>query len=168
MNDISLIAVLDNQNGIGRDNGLLCHLPADLRYFKAQTLGKPVIMGRKTYESIGKPLPQRRNIVLSRTLTEDDAIGMGVEVVGSPEAAIALLEKMPEVMVIGGAHVYEAFMPYATQLYLTQIDHHFIADTYFPSISSDDWVCVERIENIADEANPYVFAFCRYRRVTCK
>ena len=114
-----MIAAMAHNRVIGKDNDMPWHLPADLQHFKKVTLGKPVLMGRKTFESIGRPLPGRRNIVISRN---SDYNKEGIEVVGSVEAALELVKDSDEVMVIGGGHIYELFLPFAERLYLTFID----------------------------------------------
>jgi dihydrofolate reductase len=169
MTRVSLIAIVDQQNGLGKDNQLLCHLPADLAHFKALTLGKPIIMGRKTFESLGKPLPGRRNIVLSRHHLEFD----GVEVCDSIQAAMKLIstkvvfeEKLTEeVMVIGGAQVYQDALALADRIYLTRIEYQFIADVFFPQLDERSWQCVSQTYRAPDEKNPYALSFCQYERV---
>lgn len=156
---ISLIAAIDDAWGLGKDNALLCHLPADLKHFKACTLHKPIIMGRKTFESIGKPLPQRRNIVLSRQWQSVS----GIEVVSSLEEALKLTHHDEEVMVIGGSSLFAEALPLATKIYLTRIHHHFTADVYFPVID-ESWVCLSSNEYLADEQNAYSMQFQIYQR----
>ena len=157
---ISLIAAVDAAGGLGMDGHLLCHLPADLQYFKAMTIGKPVIMGRKTYQSIGRALPRRLNIVLSRTR---GAIA-GVEVVASLAEALQLVTTAPEVMIIGGASLYAEALPSAQRLYLTRIQHIFTADVFFPSINWSEWRLVKQEPHAADEHNPYAWSFNEYER----
>lgn len=158
---ISLIAALDDHFGIGKNNQLLCHLPADLRHFKDLTLGKPVIMGRKTFLSIGKPLPGRQNIVLS---TQAQCIP-GVEVVSSFAEALAVAKEVPEIMIIGGEAVFLSALPLATDLYLTFIHHSFDADVFFPSFDKNAWKCIERTFRNRDEKNEFDLSFCHYARV---
>lgn len=150
---ISLIVAMDEQGGIGKNNGLLCHLPADLKYFKAKTLHKPIVMGRKTYESIGRPLPQRENIVLSRTLEPCP----GIRVEHSIETILSAA--FPEIMVIGGAEIFNLFMPYVTQMYITRIHHVFEADVFFPAIDETKWVTHILENRLKDEQNPYDLTF---------
>ena len=158
---ISLIAAMDENRGLGKENKLLCHLPADLKHFKELTIGKPVIMGRKTYESIGKALPGRFNIVLSRTATEiNDAT-----VVDSLQQAIVLTQGLPEVMVIGGAKLFEQALPLAQRLYLTLIHAQFEADVFFPAIESRHWQCRQAVERQHDEKNGYDLTFICYERI---
>ena len=127
---ISLIVAHDKNRVIGYENSMPWHLPGELKYFKEMTMGKPIIMGRKTFESIGRPLPGRRNIVITRN-TDYDA--EGIEIVGSLEEAVALVKDAPEIMIIGGAQIFEQAMSIADKLYVTVIDHEFPGDTYFPS-----------------------------------
>lgn len=160
MSVISLIAAVDERCGLGKDNALLCHLPADLKHFKALTLGKPIIMGRKTYQSIGKPLPGRKNIVISRQCL----VYEGVDVVPSLADALLLVRTVPEVMIIGGAQVFKDAMPLAQRLYLTRIGHQFDADVFFPAINPADWACcgVEILQ--PDDKNNYMITFLEYVR----
>jgi dihydrofolate reductase len=160
MSEISLIAAVDEAGGIGANNQLLTYLPADLKYFKSTTLHKPIIMGRKTYESIGKPLPERKNIVISSRLTESS----GVTVVPSLKQALLLTQDMPEVMVIGGAQLYAEAIHYATRLYITRIHHRFKADTFFPTIDSAIWKCTQQEMQKHDDKNQYDMTFCLYER----
>ena len=128
---ISLIAALAKNRVIGKDNVMPWHMPADLQHFKMVTLGKPVIMGRKTFESIGRPLPGRKNIIISR---DDTFQPEGVEVVHSPEQALFAAGDVAEVMIIGGGQIYQHFLPMATDLYLTFIDAEPDGDAWFPVI----------------------------------
>lgn len=142
---ISLIVAHDENRVIGYQNELPWYLPGDLKYFKQMTMGKPMIMGRKTFESIGRPLPGRRNIVITRN---ENYAAEGTEVVRSLEEALALVEGEKEVMIIGGAQIFEQAMAIADRLYITFINHTFNGDTYFPTY--DDWKktsCQEPIES---------------------
>ncbi|MFA5960587.1 MAG: dihydrofolate reductase [Tatlockia sp.] len=159
---IRLVAAIDEQYGLGKDNALLCHLPADLQHFKNITLGKPIIMGRKTYESIGRALPGRLNIVLSTQQMEIE----GVEVVDSLEKAFALLSEVKEAAVIGGAALFKQAMPYASRMDLTVIHHTFAADVFFPSFNAADWHCTEKCFRLKDEKNSYDLTFYHYERLT--
>jgi dihydrofolate reductase len=160
MTIVSLIAAIDENRGLGKANNLLCHLPADLKHFKELTLGKPVIMGRKTYQSIGKALPGRLNIVLSRhhVIIED------ATVVGSLDQALVLTKNVPEVMIIGGAHVFNQALPLAHQIYLTVIHMKFEADVFFPELNQHVWTCLEKLTRHQDEKNKYDMTFYRYER----
>ncbi|MDE0841339.1 MAG: dihydrofolate reductase [Porticoccaceae bacterium] len=144
---LSIIAALSRNFAIGLDNRLLWHIPEDLKNFKAITMAKPLIMGRKTFESIGRPLPGRVNIVISRD-TQWRADGVQVE--RSLEAALSAAysaceqRQQDEVMVIGGEQVYRQALPYATRLYLTEIDAEICADTFFPDFVRTEWRELER------------------------
>ena len=127
---ISIIVALADNRLIGGNNKLLWHLPADLQYFKSITLGKPIIMGRKTYESIGKPLPGRRNIVISRNKQFKCQV---CEVYDSLSKALAALQDYAEVMIIGGAEIYQQALPIADKMYITIVHHAFTGDAYFPT-----------------------------------
>jgi len=164
MTIISLIAAIDEEGGLGKENKLLCHLPADLKHFKTLTMNKPVIMGRKTFQSIGKILPGRLNIVISDTIS---SICDGV-VVQSILAALKLTANAPEVMVIGGAKIFEETLPLADRLYLTKIHARLDADVYFPNINLDQWRCTEAIDRHQDVANRYDMTFYQYERCTDK
>ena len=153
---ISLIVAMDRNGLIGRDNGLPWHLPADLKHFKATTLGKPVVMGRKTYESIGRPLPGRHNIVVSRN-PEFDA--PGCTVVHSASAAIAAAGDVEEVMIIGGAQLYTELLPYTQRIYLTRVDAEFNGDAWFPELDAEAWNEISRVDCAADEKNDYACSF---------
>jgi dihydrofolate reductase len=152
---------------IGRDNGLPWHLPEDLRYFKRTTLGKPVIMGRKTFESIGRPLPGRPNIVVSRSA---DWSASGVAVVDSLESALASAQALAaasgaeEVVVIGGAQIYAAALPLASRLYVTEIHAAVAGDTWFPPLDPACWREIAREEYAATPDNPYPYAFVVHER----
>ncbi|MFA0053842.1 type 3 dihydrofolate reductase [Vibrio echinoideorum] len=126
---ISMIAAMANNRVIGKDNQMPWHLPADFAWFKRSTMGKPVVMGRKTYDSIGRPLPGRLNVVISR----DESLEIeGVTTVTSIEKALALVSDVDEVMIIGGGSIYESCLPKADKLYLTYIDFAVDGDTQFP------------------------------------
>ncbi|MDM5131514.1 type 3 dihydrofolate reductase [Aeromonas piscicola] len=161
---ISMIAAMAHDRVIGLDNQMPWHLPADLAHFKRVTLGKPVLMGRKTFESIGRPLPGRRNLVISRN---PDYQADGVEVVDSVEAALALLASagnVDELMVIGGGHLYGQLLPQADSLYLTRIDLAVAGDTRFPAFEEGEWHCVEREPHEPDEQNPHPYCFETWQR----
>ncbi|WP_371195647.1 type 3 dihydrofolate reductase [Glaciecola sp. SC05] len=160
---ISLIAAMASNRVIGKDNQMPWHLSADLRHFKAVTLGKPVIMGRKTYESIGKALPGRQNIVISR---QADYKLADAEVVTSCEEALALAKELSkEVMIIGGGKIYAEFLPKADYLYLTHIDLEVDGDTQFPDWQSQgSWKTIDVQAHKADEKNAYDYEFVTLER----
>lgn len=160
MTIISLIAAIDESGGLGINNQLLCHLPADLHHFKSITMGKPIIMGRKTFNSIGKPLPGRLNIVLSRSLSFID----GVHVLDSLEKAIEYTAGHHEIMIIGGAELFNDAIDKANSLYITHIHHQFAADVFFPKIDESIWRCRNEQFRHQDEKNRYNMTFCFYER----
>jgi len=158
---ISLIVAMGKNREIGKDNKLLWNIKEDMQWFKTHTMHKPVIMGRCTYESIGRPLPDRLNIVLSRNRNyqpHEDVIVR--HCVGD---IIREFGAEPELMVIGGAMVYEQFLPYATRLYLTEIDQEYEADAYFPDIDLTDWDRFFHREGVGDAEVKYKFSI--YRRI---
>lgn len=160
MNIISIIAATDEQGGIGANNQLLTYLPADLKYFKAVTMGKPIIMGRRTYESIGKPLPGRKNIVISSTLKPQAEL----TVLTSLEQALELTQSEPEIMIIGGGQLYAEAIGFASRLYITKIHQQFAADVFFPAIDLAIWKCIEETIHPHDEKNQYDMSFLIYER----
>lgn len=157
---ISLIAAIDENDGLGINNQLLCHLPADLQHFKSITMGKPIIMGRKTFTSIGKPLPGRINIVLSHQF---DSIE-GVTVFHSLNQAIDKMSEFPEIMIIGGAAIFAEGINRADRLYITRIHHQFKADVYFPKIDESVWHCREKQFRAQDDKNKFDMTFYLYER----
>ncbi len=161
MQVISLIAAVDERGGIGKDNHLLCYLPADLQYFKTVTLGKPVVMGRRTFESIGKALPGRLNIVLSRS----ELTLPGATVVSSLDEAFQLTADAPEVVVIGGAHVFGQALPLANRIYQTVIHYQFDSDVFFPDVKWGEWTIVESKNRPHDDKNPHDMTFNCYKRI---
>lgn len=152
---ISLIAALATDRVIGMENAMPWHLPGDLAWFKRNTLSKPVIMGRKTFESIGRPLPGRLNIVISSKAGEHE----GVTWVTSVDAALAAAGEVEEVMVMGGGRVYEQLLPKADRLYLTHIDAEVEGDTHFPDYEPDDWESTFSEFHDADEQNSHGYCF---------
>jgi dihydrofolate reductase len=169
MTILSLIVATADNNIIGKDNQMPWHLPADLAYFKKTTLGKPIIMGRKTFESIGRALPGRRNIVISR---DENYQAAGVDTVTSVEQALALVdgsngdEAMNEVMVIGGGAIYGHCLAKADRLYITHIKAAIDGDTQFPSYDDGTWQEVSSEFRTADDKNVYDLDFCVYEKVS--
>lgn len=160
---ISLIVIADLENGIGINNQLLCHLPADLKYFKQTTSGHCIVMGRKTFESIGKPLPNRTNIVISR----DQNLSIeGCLVKPTIEAAIDYARNIneTELFITGGGTLYELTLPLANKVYLTRIHHRFHADTFFPELPKEDWELIHEAPHFADEKNAYNYTFQTFHR----
>lgn len=166
---LSLIVAMAQNGVIGRDNGLPWRLPADLRYFKATTLGKPVIMGRNTHESIGRALPGRVNIVVTRNVT---ARFDGCEVVHSlaeaiDRAALACVAgNSDEAFVIGGAQLYQQAVEAADRLYLTQVQAQVDGDTWFPEFDRSQWTLLQQVDHPADDANDYDYSFLLLERKT--
>jgi dihydrofolate reductase len=150
------------QNGvIGREGGLPWHLPADLKHFKAMTMGRPVLMGRRTFDSIGKALPGRRNLVVTRRPLDVP----GVEAVGSIDEALARVADAPEVAIIGGAQVWRDTLPRIGRIYLTRVHADVEGDTHFPELDPVQWREVERWEQAADELNAHPMTFITLDRV---
>ncbi len=141
---------------IGRDNGLPWRLSEDLKRFRAMTWGKPILMGRKTFESIGKPLPGRRNLVLTR---HPDWRAGGVEAVCSVEAALSLADGASELAVIGGAEIYRLVLPLADRIHLTRVEADVAGDTEFPDLAPEDWRATDMGAHPADERNQYPVTF---------
>ncbi|NEU08093.1 dihydrofolate reductase [Flavihumibacter sp. R14] len=157
---IQIVVIVDENNGIGKDNQLLCHMPADLKHFKKHTVGHPVIMGRRTFDSIKKPLPNRRNIVVTRQDMEIE----GCDVVGSIEQALALCNGEDLVSIVGGAMIFEQSMDLVNRIHLTCMHHQFEADTFFPKIDPASWKITSEEDHDADDKNPYPYSFITYER----
>lgn len=164
---LAIIVAMAENRVIGVNNNLPWYLPQDLKYFKAVTMGKPIIMGRKTHESIGKPLPGRTNIVISRNPMAEYE---GCSVVGSLTEAIELAENQclidgaPEAMVIGGAQIYEAALPFAERLYLTEVHASVRGDAFFPRFDRNEWHELAREDFDAEGDNPYDYSFTLLER----
>ena len=169
MTILSMIVATADNNIIGKDNTMPWHLPADLAYFKKMTLGKPIIMGRKTYESIGRPLPGRRNIVISR---DESYVAEGIDTVTSVEHALALVDgsdgsqAVEEIMVIGGGAIYKHCLPNADRLYITHIKAKVDGDTQFPHYDNGRWQKTSSELRDSDDKNVYDLDFCVYERIT--
>ena len=153
---ISAIVAMAENRVIGIENRLPWHLPGDMKWFRRHTLGKPVIMGRKTFESLGRPLPDRLNIVVS---ADDAYAAPGAVVVGSIEAALAAAGDAPEVMIIGGESFYTQMLPRSSRLYLTLVHAEVAGDAWFPPFDWSEWREIERTDCPADEHNPYPYSF---------
>jgi len=152
---------MDRNRLIGRGNALPWRLPADLKHFKEVTLGKPVVMGRKTYESIGRPLPGRHNIVISRNPA---FTAPGCTSVHSADAALQAAGDAPEIMLIGGAQLYAELLPRVQRLYLTRIDAAFEGDAWFPELDARQWREIHRVDHGADAANAFDYSFAILER----
>lgn len=155
---ISLIVAHDENRVIGLNNKMPWHLPGDLQYFKEQTMAKPMIMGRKTFESIGRALPGRRNIVITRNA---EYTAEGIETVGSLQQALALVKDAPEIMIIGGEQIFTQALPLADRLYITEIHHEFEGDTYFPAY--EGWQKVSE-QRAIEAAEGFTFQYCIFER----
>lgn len=156
---ITIIAAFADQQVIGINNQLPWHLPADLSHFRTLTWGYPIVMGRKTYESIGKPLPGRENIVLSQTMPDTE----GVTVVRDPIELLKHSSDKP-LFIIGGAKIYEWFLPYADRMILTRIEKRFEGDAYFPTFSLDHWRVVRSSDEKYDSFSDTYFYFEEWQR----
>jgi len=158
---ISIVVVADENNAIGKNNQLLCHLPADLKHFKNLTTGKTVVMGRKTFDSIGKPLPNRKNIIVTR---QENLIIEGCEIANSLQDALKFAADNTDICIIGGAEIYNQAFGYTDVVYLTRIHHQFDADTYFPLIDPNVWEETSVEAHQPDEKNKYRYTFITYKR----
>lgn len=159
---VSIIVAIAENNAIGKDNDLLWYLPEDLKKFKTTTTGHTIIMGRKTFESIGKPLPNRRSIIITRNVAYKAP--EGVEVVNSLEEALELCYHEKEVFVIGGGAIYKEALPLADKLYLTKVHASFEADIFFPQINEDEWEKSGEEKNFANDKNMFDTTFNLYER----
>ena len=160
---ISLVVAVADNGVIGSNNTLPWRLPNDLQRFKAITMGKPIVMGRKTYDSIGKPLPGRQNFVITR---RSDLIIAGCTVVTSVDAALQCTSESDEVMIIGGAEIYRSALPHAQRIYLTQVHADIQGDAEFPQLSTNEWREVAREHHAADERHAHAYTFVTLERVT--
>lgn len=152
-----MIAAMSHNRVIGRDNEMPWYLPADFAWFKKTTMGKPIIMGRTTHDSIGKALPGRKNVIISRNKA---LLVQGCDVVYSAEMALERVAEAPEVMIIGGALIYRLFLPYTNRLYLTHIDADFQGDTFFPDYKKQEkWLLQQEEKHLPDEKNIYPYSF---------
>jgi dihydrofolate reductase len=158
---LSMIVAAAENNAIGKDNKLLWHLPDDLKHFKRTTKGHHVIAGRKTFESQGRPLPHRTNIIVTR---KKDYLAEGCIIVNSLEEALNQVKNDDEPFIIGGENIYRLAMPKADRIYLTRVHAEFEADTFFPEINPDEWQETERTYHEKDEKHQYAFSIITYDR----
>lgn len=158
---ISIVVAIAENNAIGKDNQLLWHLPADLKHFKDITTGHTIIMGRKTYDSIGRPLPNRRNIVMTRNR---ELALQGTEITNSLEEALALCEGTEEVFIIGGAELYNRALAATNRIYLTKVHQTYEADTFFPEIDPAEWKETSTEKHLPDEKNKVAYTFSTLER----
>jgi dihydrofolate reductase len=160
---LSLIAATGKNGELGKDNKLLWNLPSDMKHFREMTSGHPVIMGRKTFESIGHPLPKRRNIIITRDTTYTHE---GVEIVHSTEQALSLFTNSDEeIFCIGGAEIYNLLFNKADKLYITEVDQEFEADAFFPRIHEDTWQEISRDPHETDSDHMAPYSFVTYVRI---
>lgn len=159
---ISIIAAIGKNNEIGKDNKMPWHLPNDLHYFKETTLNHPVIMGRKTYESIGRPLPKRKNIVISKQRLD---LPDGMLQIKGIEDIKKLTKQYEQIFIIGGATIYEQTIDLADRLFITRINEAFLADTFFPKIDLTKWHKVSSKKGLRDKENDYDYEFIIYERI---
>lgn len=160
---LSIIVAVSNNNCIGGNNGLLWKIPADLKFFKETTTGHTIVMGKKTYQSIGRPLPNRRNIVITRDTSFSQE---GVEVAHSIEEALDLSKAInDEVFIIGGGEIYRQFLPYVDKLYVNHIHGDFEGDTFFPTLDQTTWKQTKANDMPAGESTEYPITFATYERI---
>jgi dihydrofolate reductase len=153
---ITLIVAVADSGAIGRDNALPWHLPEDLKHFKRLTTAKPMLMGRKTFESIGKPLPGRHNIVVTR---DANYRREGVTVVHDLDAAVRAAGEVPEIMVIGGAELFRLFLPRAGRVHFTRVHADIPGDVHWPALDEREWRVLERERHEADERHAHAYTF---------
>lgn len=160
---ISLLVAMDKNHVIGFENDMPWHLPGDLKYFKEKTTGHAIVMGRKTFDSIGRVLPHRRNIVLTRNQLD---FPEGIEVIHNIDFIHTWKQDHPdeELFVIGGGHLFDQILPIADRMYITEIDEEFPGDTYFPAFDAKDWSLTSSIKGEKCKKNPYDYCFLQYDR----
>ena len=160
---LSTIVAIANNNVIGKDNKLIWHLPEDLKRFKQITTGKNIIMGRKTFESLGRVLPNRKHIILCNDM-EMDIDNENVEILDDISKLDKYINSDEENFVIGGATIYKLLMPYVNKLYITKINQNFEGDAFFPEINQEEWEIESKEIGIKDEKNPYDYEYINYVR----
>jgi dihydrofolate reductase len=158
---ISIIVAMSTNRVIGADGQLPWKISDDLKRFKALTMGKPIVMGRLTWESIGRPLPGRQNIIITR---QAGFVAQGCDVVASPAAALEIAGDAAEIMIIGGSQIYEWFLPKALQLYVTKVRVEIDGDAFFPAINEAEWRLTDTEAHASSEANEFAFEFKTYAR----
>ena len=161
---LSIIVAVAENNVIGKDNQLIWHLPEDLKRFKQLTTGHTIIMGRKTFESIGRVLPNRKHIVLcksNRLEIQDE----NVQVISDIKLLDKYIQSEEENFVIGGASIYELLMPYVNKMYITKIHQNFEGDVYFPKVNEEEWRITLKENGLKDEKNPYDYEYINYERI---
>lgn len=159
---LSIIVAFDRNRTIGKDNQLPWHLPRDLANFKKVTMGHPIVMGRKTYESIGRPLPGRENIILTRNRSYE---ADGCKIIHTIDDLRQIKQQYnDELFILGGAEIFKEVLPEVDRLYVTYIDAEFVGDTFFPEVDLNEWKEISREKGIKDENNPYDYEFIVYER----
>lgn len=160
---LSIIVAIADKNVIGKDNKLIWHLPEDLKRFKKITTGHKIIMGRKTFESLGRVLPNRKHIILCNDM-EMDINDENVEIIDDISKLNKYIESEEECFVIGGATIYKLLMPYANKMYITKINKEFEGDVYFPEIKDNEWEEISKEKGLNNEENPYDYEYITYIR----
>ncbi len=160
---LSIIVAIANKNVIGKDNKLIWHLPEDLKHFKEITAGHKIIMGRKTFESLGRILPNRKHVILCNDM-EMDINDENVEILDDISKLDKYINSDEENFIIGGATIYKLLMPYANKMYITKINQDFEGDVYFPEIKEDEWKEVSSTEGLRNEENPFDYKYITYVR----
>ncbi|MBQ6991610.1 MAG: dihydrofolate reductase [Clostridia bacterium] len=160
---LSMIVAVAKNNVIGKDNKLIWHLPEDLKRFKNITTGKKIIMGRKTFESLGRVLPNRKHIILCNDV-EMNVDNENVEILDDLKLLDKYIESDEECFVIGGATIYKLLMPFSNKLYITHINQEFEGDVYFPEIDDNEWSAIEKEKGLTNEENPYDYEYVTYIR----
>ena len=160
---LSTIVAIANNNVIGKDNKLIWHLPEDLKRFKQITTGKNIIMGRKTFESLGRVLPNRKHIILCNDM-EMDIDNENVEILDDISKLDKYINSDEENFVIGGATIYKLLMPYVNKLYITKINKDFVGDVYFPEIKEEEWKEISKEKGLRNDENPYDYEYITYIR----
>lgn len=160
---LSTIVAIANNNVIGKDNKLIWYLPEDLKRFKQITTGKNIIMGRKTFESLGRVLPNRKHIILCNDM-EMDIDNENVEILDDISKLDKYINSDEENFVIGGATIYKLLMPYVNKLYITKINEDFVGDVYFPEIKEEEWKEISKEKGLKNDENPYDYEYITYVR----
>lgn len=160
---LSIIVAIAKNNVIGKDNQLIWHLPEDLKRFKQLTTGHTIIMGRKTFESLGRVLPNRKHVVLCKS-NKLEIQDKNVEVISDIKLLDKYIQSEEENFVIGGASIYELLMPYVNKMYITKIHQDFEGDVYFPKVNEEEWRIILKENGPKDEKNPYDYEYINYER----
>jgi len=163
--NIAIAVATSENNAIGKDNQLLWHLPADLKFFKNTTMGCPVVMGRKTFQSIGRTLPGRKNVVITRDSSFNQDKQFDIEVVNSLEQALDVLKDTETVFIIGGGEIYKQALPLTHIVYRTLVHTSIDGDTFFPELTNTDFKLVWEEKHLSDEKNKYDYTFQKFERI---